>query len=187
MTTNPHYFIAIPLPPEVKDHINDWKKKTMDKLSFKKWVHPQDFHITLFFLGASNNDELKKLSEKMKRISLSKQSFFMQLTQSGWFGKPAQPRIFWMGAEGSSALYHLQTSISNRCEEIGFSADKRPYKPHITVARKWVGKESFQKSIPLSPIDTVFWTVEKFVIYRTHLDREPKYETVETFPLKADK
>ncbi len=27
------------------------------------------------------------------------------------------------------------------CEENGFSLETRPYHPHITVARKWVGEE----------------------------------------------
>ncbi|SDH72105.1 RNA 2',3'-cyclic phosphodiesterase [Alteribacillus bidgolensis] len=188
MAPNPHYFIALPLPQEIKDHIDTWKKEVKHKLPFKKWVYPADYHITLFFLGGANNRQIQRVSENMEHLSLNYPSFSLDITNAGWFGKPAEPRIFLVGAEGPHALYHLQRDVSIDCDTIGFAAEKRTYKPHITVARKWNSKESFQHAVKrLSSIPAVSWTAKEFVIYRTHLDRLPKYERVETFTLRADK
>ncbi|WMT42096.1 2'-5' RNA ligase family protein [Paenibacillus sp. D2_2] len=50
-------FIAIPIPSAVKQVIADWCEEQRDQLSFRKWVHQEDYHITVQFLGdTSRND-----------------------------------------------------------------------------------------------------------------------------------
>jgi RNA 2',3'-cyclic 3'-phosphodiesterase len=59
--------------------------------------------------------------------------------------------------------------------------DKRPFRPHITVARKWIGDHPFSiKLVQQTPSKTMDWTfqADTVTLYRTHMNRLPKYEAV---------
>ncbi|WP_185819644.1 RNA 2',3'-cyclic phosphodiesterase [Salibacterium salarium] len=177
-----HYFLAIPLPAESKQMIARWKEGAKEHLIFKKWVHEEDYHITLFFLGAVSAEQLNGLSEKMRRIAEEASSFTIPAGETGYFGKPDQPKIFWAGAKAVPMLVDIQRKIMAGCVEHGFSAEKREYRPHITLARKWEGTDSFQKEVKKVPSLHAFeWTVDHFVLFKTHLNKDPKYEMVEKF------
>lgn len=61
MAENRHYFIGIHIPEQLAHQI----KKDMDlrsELSFQKWTAPDDYHVTLIFLGAIPDERLKRSS-----------------------------------------------------------------------------------------------------------------------------
>ncbi|SDH64615.1 2'-5' RNA ligase [Alteribacillus persepolensis] len=181
---SPHYFIALPLPTQPAERVHSWKKQVEQDFPFKKWVHPNDYHVTLFFLGAADSTKLQRVCAYMDEVAQEVTTFSLQTTQAGWFGKTSSPRILWAGVSGSDVLYDLQKQVADRCEKAGFAVEKRPYKPHITVARTWQGKHSFQdaaKALPILPSSS--WEAKEFVLYQTHLGRQPKYERLETFLL----
>ncbi len=46
-----HYFIAVPLTAEAKQAIARFSSNAAPSLPFRTWVHEEDYHITLAFLG----------------------------------------------------------------------------------------------------------------------------------------
>ena len=52
-----HYFVAITLPNHIKEMLSNYKEDMQEELQFRSWVHKEDYHITLSFLGsaAGNN------------------------------------------------------------------------------------------------------------------------------------
>ncbi|PGZ97772.1 RNA 2',3'-cyclic phosphodiesterase [Bacillus pseudomycoides] len=169
-----HYFIAVKLPNEIKNVLAEWKETIEESASFRSWVHKEDYHITLSFLGSAEEAQLKKLKQdlqqlaKMSRFSLTLQGFHT-------FGIKEQPRVFWVGVEEERALFDLQKQVYMICEQNGFQLETRPYHPHITVARKWRSEENFDKNqLPSIPPRT--FEVETVTLYETHVDQAPKYE-----------
>ena len=155
-----------------------------DEGSFKNWVHPQDYHITLAFLGSA--DELGPVIDSVGSLTFS--SFSLSLDAFGTFGKSDSPRILWMGVEHSDMLHHVRDRVYGACEEAGFQLDKRPFSPHITVGRKW--NEGFPFTNEwlngFQATDSHTFTAAEIVLYQTHLDRLPKYEAIHTIPLQAN-
>jgi RNA 2',3'-cyclic 3'-phosphodiesterase len=188
MSRQTHYFIAVPLPKEIKERIYRWRESVETTFPFKSWVHPEDYHITLSFLGNANRSQIKKVEKELPIVVKKHVSFLLTLSEISTFGKPDSPRILWIGVEKEESLFRLQKDVFQTCESIGFSLDQKPFKPHITVARKWVGQQPFSiqdiKQIPLKQEDITFM-VDRAVLYQTHMDRLPKYESLAVFPLSS--
>ena len=180
----PHYFLALSLPEETKRYLNDSMEPMRLEDSFKKWVHPEDYHLTLAFLGSA--DELGPVMDKVGR--LTHPSFSLTLSGFGTFGKSDSPRILWMGVEPSDMLHRLRDHVFGACEEAGFQLDQRPFSPHITVGRKWNGEKPFTQQWlnGCKPPERHMFTATEVVLYQTHPDRLPKYEAIHTIPLQAN-
>lgn len=182
MTSN-HYFVALPIPKEITDLLTTWKQSNERALTFKKWVHPADYHITLFFIGAAEQKQLSAFMREARYLAQQTPPFQLSLKQAGYFGQSASPRVFYIGVERGDRLQHLQEKIARVGESLRFNRERRPYRPHITMARKWAGEEQFQ-NVALSPITEATWNVESFALYKTHVGKTPKYEKVEVFSLQ---
>lgn len=180
----PHYFFALSLPEETKRYLNGCVEPMRLEGSFKKWVHPEDYHLTLAFLGSA--DELVQVMDKVGR--LTQPSFPLTLSGFGTFGKSDSPRILWMGVEPSDMLHRLRDLVFGACEEAGFQLDQRPFSPHITVGRKWNGETQFTQQWlnEFQPPERHTFTATEVVLYQTHPDRLPKYEAIHTIPLQAN-
>ena len=57
MNKSPHYFWAVRLPGPVKQKIHEELAMVKTVFQFKNWVHQEDYHITLAFLGAVDEQQ----------------------------------------------------------------------------------------------------------------------------------
>ncbi|MBP1154421.1 MULTISPECIES: RNA 2',3'-cyclic phosphodiesterase [unclassified Paenibacillus] len=190
--TEPRLFVAIPIPEEIRSVLKEDMESMKERYSFQKWVHPQDLHVTLKFLGATSQATHRLIVQSLSDMIGSFTAFDLQLESWGAFGRPASPSILWAGVGGDlTRLSALQSNVEHAAAEAGFEREHRRYSPHITVARKYNGKSAFQ----LDPIITgslkhtaspLAWRVQQVVLYQSHLHRTPMYEAVEHFTLTKD-
>ena len=185
---HPHFFIAVPISEASKVFIHHWLKTKKNELLFNTWVHQQDYHITLAFLGhVEEKEQLRLLSERVKEIAASIPSFDLTLKGLDVFGRQDSPRIFWAGIENSSPLHYLQKQVFHACNDVGFILDSKPFHPHITLARKWRSEKPYVQTTKLQHVfesENHTFLIENIHIYRTHTDRIPKYESIDVFLLK---
>ncbi|MDR7073843.1 RNA 2',3'-cyclic phosphodiesterase [Fictibacillus barbaricus] len=90
-----HLFIALQLPVQVKAVLSEICDEIKKEASFKTWVHPHDYHITLAFLGKTEKDQLKILFPLLKELVTSYETFPVNIDHFGFFGRAESPRIFW--------------------------------------------------------------------------------------------
>lgn len=185
MATQPHFFIAIDIPIEVKRELEDWRQEWQDIFPFKKWVHPIDYHLTLAFLGASSMEKLLNLRQILRGTMSNSNRFFLQLDALGVFGSMEKPRIFWVGVKDNNDLYTLRNEVYKNVQKAEFQLETRPFHPHITLARKWESHEDFSnqlledaKSIQHKK---VIMEVASIQLFQTHIHKEPKYEVIDHF------
>lgn len=186
MAINTHYFLAVPLPDELINKLSFYLKELQQELAFTRWVHPEDLHLTLAFLGVINDEDKKQLTEEMRTIAQHTQPFSLTLKDLGVFGNPQAPRIFWHGIVESIELNQLRDAVYQACERIGFSLDQRKFHPHLTLARKWKGAPFSEDCLTKSHAKTDIFKVEEFILYETHLNKLPKYEKKESFRLELE-
>ena len=190
MGHNEHYFWAIQLPESIKQNIHEEMVKHKQIFQFSRWVHRSDFHITLAFLGSTDAQRKNSVIDLVGNAIKDETAFKLQVQSINIFGNQKSPRIFWGAVNHESALYHLQTIIYEKCQEAGFTLETRPYHPHITIARKWIGNEEFNMELleqynPFHEKPLTF-LANKIVLYKTNLEKTPKYEPIETFTLEGD-
>jgi len=183
-----HYFYALELPIETKEKLGELCEGVKEALPFKRWVHPQDYHITLAFLGDAPD---KMLSDSINKLESGVECpvFSLNIKHLGVFGKSDSPRIFWAGVNEEPLLTDAREIVYQACLNSGFKLETRPFKPHITVARKWTSDISFtnellQQADPFL-IKELEFKANNIVLYKTHLGKEPKYEAVLKFPLQS--
>lgn len=183
-----HYFLALALPAQTKELLFKWREMIEPRLSFKSWVHPDDLHITLAFLGGQASfKQLNAIKKEMPEIAKKHPNFTLQLSGLGTFGRSDSPRILWAGVEESEPLRALQKDVYEVCTKLGFALDKRPFTPHITMARKWKAENPFLPTklneIVQPKDDKSIFKAEHFVLYQTHMQRVPKYQPLSIFTL----
>ncbi|MFC5559046.1 RNA 2',3'-cyclic phosphodiesterase [Ureibacillus thermophilus] len=182
-----HYFFAVKLPKEAKEFLYEWIQARKGDFPFARWVHPEDYHITLAFLGFAEKEKLEQAIEKVKPVLEKEVSFTLTLNSIGVFGPQKAPRIFWADVESSEQLFSIQKEVYQQCVETGFQLDKKPFRPHITLARKWNSGDAFDiktlMQIREENGNTFSFNVTEVVLYETHLDRTPKYVEYANFPL----
>jgi 2'-5' RNA ligase len=175
-------FIAIPLVKELKNAIGSMCDEWKSHLHFRKWVHTEDYHITLFFIGETTEDQIPQIHSALDKVVRDTLPFSLKVEGIGFFGRPYTPRILWAGVQGDlDQLRSLQTNISIAMEELGFSQVARPYNPHITLARKYNESATFPKLfIQQQHCEILPLNVEQITLFRTQLGQQPMYEPIHT-------
>ena len=185
MNRQDHYFFAIELPEEIKRSLSDWVTKLNHTYRYKSWVHPNDYHITLAFLGSASQSRLDDAVNALNSIISQHTSFPLAITGLGTFGLESSPRILWADVSKQALLFDIQRDVWMACTKIGFKLDTKPFVPHITLARRCLepldAGSLQQVEGKLPPIDE--FNVQSIVLYRTNLNTVPKYESIVKFPL----
>lgn len=189
MSTQQHYFFAISIPPSTKEKLAKYFDMQQHVFPFKKPVFVEDYHITLVFLGAIQEEIIPALIEKVKECIHHLQSFHLRVDGYGIFGTPRSPRIFWNSVHYEEQLFTLQKQVAKACMQQGLMFDTRPYSPHITLARKWASTEPFKEELlqlhnPFQD-ELVQFDVSNVVLYKTNINQLPRYEVVYKIPLKS--
>ncbi|WP_248930308.1 RNA 2',3'-cyclic phosphodiesterase [Paenibacillus hamazuiensis] len=180
-------FIAVPLPDPVKRELEKRCLTLRQELPFQKWVHPDDMHITLQFLGETPSGKADRIREELGRLAAETEPMRLAIEGLGTFGKPSAPSILWAGVRGDvPQLAALQKRVEAAMEPLGFAAEGRAYSPHVTLARRYSGASAFSRqAMPAWAGDALAWTAGDIVLYRSHLTRKPMYENIGSFRLLA--
>lgn len=181
----PHYFFAVPLANHVKDYVDAVCNESKSMFPFKRWVHREDFHVTLAFLGNVSPEMLQIAQEKLAQVTCTTVPFSLATDRIGIFGKHDSPRILWQGVMHSPQLHTLQKKVNAAMKAAGFCLDERPFRPHITMARKWIGDWPFSLARLEDHLQPIMreetFVVEEVVLYETHPQQIPKYEVKNRF------
>lgn len=69
-------------------------------------------------------------------------AFTIRLSKTGYF-KRREGNIYWLGIEDNDTLFKINSKIHQSLIDKGFVLEDREYKPHITIGRKVILKDSF--------------------------------------------
>ncbi|WP_428911282.1 RNA 2',3'-cyclic phosphodiesterase [Niallia sp. Krafla_26] len=189
MERDPHYFWAVRIPDDIKQSIYERFNELKNVFAFKRWVHKEDYHITLAFLGAVEASKLNVCIDFVQKGIKNEAIFPLQIQGIQTFGSRKSPRIFWAAVNHEERLHQLQENVYKNCLEAGFTLESRAYQPHLTLARNWVGPdfqhEFLQKYNPFG-VEPLSFMVKEVVLYQTHIERSPKYEPIATFSLVGE-
>lgn len=128
-------FLAIPIePPGAVTLAAEQIRKQM--LGYRiKWTLVHQFHLTLFFFRDSDPSTASLLSSHVLTIASHTASFPYTLTEPGIFTSNRQPQVLWLGVDAPDHLQNLKQAVDAMAVSLGFKADNRPFKPHLTLGR----------------------------------------------------
>ena len=98
-------------------------------------VRPELMHLTLAFVGDAIDAVGAAIVESM-HLDITQAPFELTFGGVGTFPPRGAPRTLWLGViGGADAVIALQTSVASRFEAAGAQQDRRPFHPHLTLAR----------------------------------------------------
>jgi 2'-5' RNA ligase len=131
-------FVAIQLPKEVKRALAEVSRMLADQVptGAVRWVKPERMHLTLRFLGETAVDKLPALAAGLDHIGPRHEGFSLHLNQLDCFPNSRRPRVLWVGIEGDvGRLQALKRDIDATLVPLGWAADNRPFRAHLTLGR----------------------------------------------------
>lgn len=129
-------FVAVLIDDGLKAKIAEVQDQVKKLAPDVKWVTPENFHITLKFLGNVPEDVLPQVIAAVEEAALGFSPFDLAISGVGAFPNPARARVVWVGSgDGREKMSELASSVDKRLTELGFAADDKPFKAHITIGR----------------------------------------------------
>ena len=145
-------FLAIPIKTADNDFVPllDGLKRQLAHEKRINWVHPQNIHLTLKFIGDTPNEDIPKIIEAVEEMLKNHKSFTMDFNRTGIFGSRYAPRVLWLGMnERPQELYDLEEDTLTVFDKLGYLRDRQNFVPHITLGRikELCEKQYFQKIV----------------------------------------
>lgn len=100
-----------------------------------KWTSPDNIHITLAFLGDTEENMIKLICSMLKEKCKETGRFELILKGVGVFRNFRDPRIIWTGIEPSEKLVYLNEIIIIGLKGLNINLEDRPFNPHLTIGR----------------------------------------------------
>jgi RNA 2',3'-cyclic 3'-phosphodiesterase len=125
-------FVALDLPEALRDGIVAWGRRELADPALRV-VPRESLHITLAFLGYMPEKEIGRLGEIVEGLEAPPATIEL----GDPVAKPSskQPRLFALPAS-SPGTVRLQAELErNLVAERLYAPEKRPFWPHVTVAR----------------------------------------------------
>ena len=130
-------FIAVILENETKDRLEKLQDEIRSQALKGNFTRPENFHMTLAFLGETPEEKLVILDRIINEIQTPPFEIFFNHT--GCFTH-SHKELWWIGADTSDPklplLREMHERLTNRLEEEGFPIDKRPFRAHISLGRE---------------------------------------------------
>lgn len=180
-------FCAIEIPEQVRVLIEEAFKPWREKFATARWVSPENWHVTLRFLGSVDEDVVPWVEDRLAAVAASHEAIHLRASGVGCF--PARrARVLWAGLEGqtpadadglAALAGALDAAFAPR-----FPADPRSFSPHLTVARIGGSPVAVPEDLLATELRSEPFIVGRIVLFRSHLGRSaPRYEPLASFQL----
>ncbi len=128
-------FIGIGFDSNVRKSLEELSESLKKFATRGRWKRTDNFHLTLKFLGEINPALVGPMAKSLEEVACFGR-FTLRPGKLGYFAGKGCIRVLWLGIEGESdKLFSLQKEVDRIMEREGFPPEKRPYRPHITLAQ----------------------------------------------------
>jgi 2'-5' RNA ligase len=169
-------FVALDLPQDVRAGLVDWQRTALSDPALRV-VRPEALHMTLVFLGYQAEKDARAIAKSAFDINLEAPAVEL-------IGEPVgvppgkRPRLIALAANSEQTVA-LQKQVEERLVEAGFyEPEKRPFWPHLTVARVKPevpkGRKPALLRNPPHPLPEHmfrFFRPTRLVLFKSHLRR----------------
>jgi RNA 2',3'-cyclic 3'-phosphodiesterase len=173
-------FIALDPDLAMRERLRDLIASLRGTVTGIRWTAPEAIHLTLKFLGNTSSEKLRELSPALNAAARACHTGRVEVSGLGLFPDRGAPRILWIDMPSPEGLVAVQRRMEEAAIGVGFPAEPRPFRPHLTLGR--FGRGAPRPDLPRATLGLM--PVEEVVLYKSEL--RPKgavYMRLESFPL----
>jgi 2'-5' RNA ligase len=128
-------FIAVKIDAgeALLDMISDFRATLKDEKI--KWTEIENFHITIAFLGDTEEDKVRAVGNMLEAECRGSGAFELTIKGAGVFRSLNDPRILWTSIAPSEKLKRLNEAVKPGLRDCGIILEDREFRPHLTLAR----------------------------------------------------
>ena len=172
-------FVGLELPEPIMRQLLAMQQN----ISGARWQTASQLHLTLCFIGNASEETTQAITAGL--LTMESPAFDLTLERPGYFGSQDNPGALWLGVLPQSHVKTLHDQVAIRLMQAGISQDKRPYHPHVTLARM------AKNSGPATPFLEAFadyrsppFRVQHISLFRSNLTHQGSvYDVIHRFPL----
>jgi 2'-5' RNA ligase len=160
--------VALDLPAAARDELADWRDAALGGRDDLRLVPATALHVTLVFLGYRPEKEIPRIAELLGEAVEGRAAPRLSALEVKAV-PPRRPRLFALDlADEEGDAVTLQQSVSDVLEaEHIYKPEKRPFWPHITLARVKRNRRAEQLETPSPPGRE--WTADAVTLYQSIL------------------
>jgi 2'-5' RNA ligase len=166
-------FVALSLPDAIADLLLDLE----DGPDNLRWVHAEQLHLTLRFIGEVDGTTAEDIAAALSSVAFD--AFPLRLNGTGCFAHRRHGAL-WASVAPSESVAALAAKVERAVQSAGIAPETRTFHPHITLAR-WSGSQPLlqlwlTRHAGLRSND---WRVRRFGLYESRLGKAgPDYNLV---------
>ncbi|MEO0398612.1 MAG: RNA 2',3'-cyclic phosphodiesterase [Pseudomonadota bacterium] len=175
-------FVAFSVPDAVRPHL----ERLQTGVRGARWVDPENFHLTLAFIGDADTRQLADYDAALSDITAP--SFELTLDGAGVFGR-RRPHALWAGVRANPDLDSLQEKVETALRRAGADIEARKFTSHVTLAylkgasvdetERWRSGAALFQSAPIA--------VGEFHLYASYLGSAgARYEILRDYALATN-
>lgn len=182
-------FIAINLPDNIKNKLEEIQRKTENSFSYFNgfcpinWTRKNSLHITLLFLGNIETEDLFYIFEKLEAITKNTEPFEINLN-SIFYSPIDNPRMVWVSGEKTKEVKNFQEAILKEL----FNRGNKEFNLHITLGRikQWQFKKINKEEVPELEQINLRFKVNSIEVMESELKRGGAvYTPLKSFSLES--
>ena len=130
-------FLALTLEKDLNDQIIEVKKELKSGLlkeSNIAWQRNDHHHLTVYFVGEMEPEQISEMNEALSEINLKHFSSFIEITDISFFPNE-NSQVLAALVKPSSQIISLHEEVDKIVVNLGLGTDLKAYKPHITLGR----------------------------------------------------
>lgn len=176
-------FIGISLPEDIKKRLFRVVEKEYGDLPVK-WVQKNNLHLTLNFLGYTQEEKIPELCDAIREALAEQENFELEFVRIEVGPSEKSRRLIWITGKVNNELNKLKNKLDNK---LGSAfTERRKFIPHITLARiKRGGKELSQPELNIKKEIIFAVPVNSLELFESRYEKGKRvYYVMESFPLK---
>ena len=179
-------FVAIPISETIRNEISHFQTglREMVRGNVVRWTKPEQFHLTLKFLGSVSITAVDSLKQSVEKVCKVAQPLKLRVEGIGFFPNTRAPRVIWAGIKDETGnLAGLQSQIEIATRPFAENSKQEKFSGHATFGRfKKYRQRDIENLLKRAQTmsDFVFgcWTAREIQIIRSELSQNGTRHTV---------
>jgi 2'-5' RNA ligase len=162
-------FFGLPVPEAQRKRLEPYLGECSAIAPEFRWTPAANLHLTIRFIGSIELEVVDGIAAELDALQLN--AFELALGEVGTFKRGRLVRVVWLQLRaGLDQARELAARVEAECVRAGLEPERRPFQPHLTLARARP-REGAALAVPPSAPELPSWRAEGLVLYSSHMGR----------------